>query len=158
MKYVPKYDSGFKPAIIELNNYMENVKNAKEKSLLTICLERTKGYNYIYKIEIFKDGTGHDEENSEVIERIVKTILWIAGGYIIYVNGSKYIYERLKEAYSKTGARAFDFNFMSRVYENEFKVLYVEEKDIPWNTNTWGYLRMQDPYVLSLHIDSPPAD
>lgn len=131
MKYIPKYDSGFKPAIIELQNFMQKVSAAKEKSTLTICLERTKGFNYIYKIDIFKDGTGHDSENYEVVERIVKTILWIAGGYIIYVAGSHYIYEKLKEAYSATGARAFDFNFMSRVYENEFKVIEVEEKDIP---------------------------
>ena len=131
MKYIPKYDAGFKPAIIELKNYMEKVSNAQEKSKLTICLERTKGYNYIYKIDIFKDGTGHDEENYDVIERIVKTLLWIAGGYIIYVAGSHYIYTRLAKDYSADGARAFDFDFMSNVYENTFKVLEVSEAEIP---------------------------
>ncbi len=131
MKYIPKYDPNFKPAIIELQNFIDKVAASNEKATLTICLERTKGYNYIYKIDIFKDGTGHDEENYEVVERLVKTILWIAGGYIIYVAGSHYIFERLHADYSKDGKRAFDFGFMSRVYENTFKVLEVEEKDIP---------------------------
>lgn len=131
MKYIPKYDAGFKPAILELKKYEEAVKAASEKQTVTICLERTKGYNYIYKIDTFKDGTGHDEENYEIVERIVKTILWIAGGYIIYVAGSKYIYERLNADYSPSGARAFDYQFMGKVYENTFKVLFVEEKDIP---------------------------
>ena len=131
--YIPKYDKGFKPAIVELRNYEAKVNAVadEEKSELVICLERTKGYNYIYKMDIFKDGTGHDEENFEFVERIVKTILWIAGGYKIYVAGSKYLAGKIKEAYSKTGLRAFDFDFMTRVYEHEMEVIECTYDEIP---------------------------
>ena len=131
MRYVPKYDAGFKPAIIELENFFNEVKKAEETNKLTICLERSKGYNYVYNIDIFKDGTGHDEENYRIVERIVKTLLWVAGGNVVYVCGSHYIYKKLSEAYSATGARAFDFNFMAKVYESEFKVIECTKEELP---------------------------
>ena len=115
----------------ELENFFNEVKKAEETNTLTICLERSKGYNYVYNIDIFKDGTGHDEENYRVVERIVKTLLWVAGGNVVYVCGSHYIYEKLSEAYSATGARAFDFNFMAKVYESEFKVIECTEEELP---------------------------
>ena len=131
MKYIPKYDSGFKPAFIEIEKYKENVSKSSEKATLKLCLERTKGYNYIYEMEIFKDGTGHDDESYRVVERIVKTLLWLAGGYKIYVNGSHEMFKRLKADYSENGKRSFDFHFMSRVYENKFEVLEVNDKAFP---------------------------
>jgi predicted NBD/HSP70 family sugar kinase len=68
-------------------------------------------------------------------ERIAKTILWVCGGYKIAISGSKYIYENLKNAYSKEGARAFDEDFMSGVYEKPFEVTWLEENEIPEQKN-----------------------
>ena len=62
-----------------------------------------------------------------MIERIVKSMLWVVGGFKFYFKGSKYIYERIKADYSKDGARAFDADFMANVYENDFEVVYTEE-------------------------------
>ena len=129
--YIPKYDKGFKPAIIALREFEEKVKNSDVQTELTICLERTKGYNYIYKMNIFQDETGHDEENFDFVERIVKTLLWIVGGYKIYIAGSHYLALKLKDAYSDKGLRSFDYHFMSKVYENEFQVIECDVKDIP---------------------------
>ena len=50
-------------------------------------------------IDVFKDGTGHDEENHAFVERIVKTLLWVRGGYKIIIAGSKVVGEKIKEAY-----------------------------------------------------------
>ena len=78
-------------------------------------------------MDVYADGTGHDEENYNVAERIVKTLLWVYGGYKVTIAGSKKIYEGLMAAYQAGGAREFDVNFMSRVYEKPFEVLYVED-------------------------------
>ena len=129
--YTPKYDKGFKPAIVELRNFNKKVEESNNFNELVICLERTNQNNYIYKMNIFKDGTGHDEENFEFVERIVKSILWIVGGYKIYIAGSKYLVEKLQEAYSDNGLRAFDYNFMSKVYENKVQVIECEYNEIP---------------------------
>lgn len=97
-----------------------------------IAVERNKGYVSTYQMDIYADGTGHDAENYSIAERIVKTLLWIYGGYKVTVAGSKKIYEGLHAAYRQGGAREFDANFMSRVYEKPFEVLYVDDvKDAP---------------------------
>ena len=126
MRYIPSLDKNFKPMINILNEFKEKVANA-ESNLVTICLERHQGYNYIYNIDLFKDGTGHDEENYFIVERIIKSLLWIVGGFKVYIKGSKYIYDRIKEAYTLNGSRAFDADFMANVYENKFEVVYTDE-------------------------------
>lgn len=129
MKYVPIYDKNFEPMILKLNEFKERVKNAPNKPL-KICVERNKGYNFIYSIDIFSDPS-MNEENYAVVERIIKTILWVAGGYKIYLCGDKYIFERIKAAYTKTGDRAFDYDFFSGVYESEFEVIETSEEYFP---------------------------
>ncbi|MFA7530024.1 MAG: ROK family protein, partial [Bacilli bacterium] len=131
MKYVPKLDPDFSPIVLKLREYEEKVSKATQKQKLVICLERNKGYNYRYELDVFADNTGFDEENYEIVERIVKSLLWIAGGYKIYIAGSNYLYERLKADYAKGGNREFDALFMSHVYENEFTVLKADYHEVP---------------------------
>ena len=45
--------------------------------------------------------------------------------------GDKYIFERIKAAYTKTGDRAFDYDFFSGVYESEFEVIETSEEYFP---------------------------
>ncbi len=118
-------DPQFQPMAKVVAEYQNNVK-AVGGVPMVIAVERNKGYISTYKMDIYADGTGHDEENYGVAERIVKTLLWLYGGYKVTVAGSKYIYEELKAAYQNGGAREFDANFMARVYEKPFEVLYVE--------------------------------
>ena len=124
-------DPGYQPMAKVVAEYQKNVKQEGGVPLV-IAVERNKGYISTYTMDVYADGTGHDEENYGVAERIVKTLLWLHGGYKVTIAGSKKIYEGLAAAYQKGGAREFDVNFMSRVYEKPFEVLYVEDvKDAP---------------------------
>ena len=118
-------DPGYQPMAKVVAEYQENVKKVGGVPMV-IAVDRNKGYISTYEMDIYPDGTGHDEENYAIAERIVKTLLWLHGGYKVTVAGSKTIYEGLASAYQKDGAREFDANFMSRVYEKPFEVLYVE--------------------------------
>lgn len=149
MKYIPSLDKNFEPLILKLRAFEEKVQKAKEEdpssyNPFEICLERHCSYNYIRTIEIFKDGTGHDEENYDIVERIIKSMLWVVGGFKFYFKGSKYLYERFKKDYSQDGARKFDADFMANVYEHEFEVVYTEnipafhEEIIKLNSNLGG--------------------
>ncbi len=89
---------------------------------LVIGVERNKGYTTVYKTRVFKDGTGHDEENFNFVERMVKALLWVAGGYKVIIAGSEVIGNKIKEAYTDGGLRDFDVHFMERVYERAFEV------------------------------------
>ena len=129
MKYVPSLDKNFKPMIVLLREFNEGVKNS-ESQPLTICLERNQGYNYIYNIDVYKDNSGHDEENHFVIERIIKSLLWVVGGFKIYLGGHELVVKKMQEVFSLEGTRAFDVEFMSRVYGEKFEVVlkYIKEQ------------------------------
>lgn len=131
IKYIPKYDPDFKPAILELQKFNEEVAKSQDKTEIIICLERTNGYNYHYKIFIFKDGTGHDDENFFIIERICKILLWIVGGYKFYISGSNLIASKLKSAYQENGERKFDYFFFKDVYENYIDLISCSKEEIP---------------------------
>ncbi len=129
MKFIPMLDSSFAPISLVLKEYRENVKKAESKKL-KICVERNNGFNFIYTMDIFADEAKKDE-NLVLVERIIKSILWVTGGYKIYLCGDDYIYSRIKEIYSKTGKRAFDVDFMETVYERPFEVILADESSFP---------------------------
>lgn len=142
----PKLDKNFYPMIKALEDFDRNVRavSPENRAKITLTVERNGGYNYVYSYNALKDGVD-DKLNYRIAERLVKTILWVCGGYKIGVCGSKFIYGELKKAYDKNGARAFDEDFMSGVYEQPFEVVYLNESEIPEQKNAsvkvGGYLK-----------------
>lgn len=126
-----KLDPNFQPMINVINDYKKRVAESDSCKLM-LALERENGYIATYSMDVFADGTGHDEENYGIIERIIKSLIWIKGGYKVYISGSKKIYEGIKDAYRIGGAREFDAGHMKKVYEKDFEVVYVENaEDMP---------------------------
>ena len=89
---VAKLEPEFMPMVKVINDFKEAVKNADSQELV-ICVERNNGLTAVYKMDIYKEGTGHDEENYAVAERIIKTLLWAKGGFKVFIAGSKYVYD-----------------------------------------------------------------
>ena len=129
LKVNAKLDQGFTPLSLVCKEMRENTKENGQD--IVIAIERNKGYTYTYKTRIFKDNTGHDEENFRFVERIVKSILWVAGGYKIIIAGSDVVGQKIKEAYTYGGLRDFDVHFMERVYEQKFEVSCCALEDAP---------------------------
>lgn len=121
-------DPQFQPMVEVVNSYKKAVSETGGVPLV-VAVKRNKGYIATYKLDVYADGTGHDEENYGIIERIVKTLLWVYGGYEVTIAGSEKIYERIKADYDFGGARDFDRGFMARVYETDFAVKYVEKAE-----------------------------
>ena len=69
------------------------------------------------------------------VNRLIKTILWMKGGFRIYVRGSEDIRAYLSEAYSAGGCQEFDWDYMANVFEHPFEVVSCdklpEAKDSP---------------------------
>ena len=114
-------DPGFTPMALVLREMRE--KTAEDGQDIVVAAERNKGYTTVYRTRIYKDGTGHDEENFKFIDRIAKTLLWVSGGYKLIIAGSPLVGEYIKKAFSHGGSRDFDVRFMERVYESEFEVI-----------------------------------
>ena len=133
---IAKLEAEFMPMVKVVNDFKTAVAKAESQEI-RICVERNGGLTAVYKLDIFKENTGHDEENYEIAERLIKTLLWVKGGYKVYIAGSKYIYERIAADYKVGGAREFDLGFMSRVYEKDFEVIYIENiEDAPRENDT----------------------
>ena len=129
LKVKAKLDPQFMPLSIVCREMREQTKENGQD--IIIAIERNKGYTVTYKTRIFKDNTGHEEENFAFVERMAKALLWVAGGYKIYIAGSNAVGEKIKAAYTYGGLRDFDVHFMEKVYEKPFEVIVCALEDAP---------------------------
>lgn len=129
LKVQAKLDPQFQPLALVCREMRENTKDDGQEIILAV--ERNKGYTSTYKTRIYKDNCGHDEENFRFVERITKSLLWVAGGYKITVAGSEVVGNRIKEAYTHGGLRDFDVCFMEKVFEQAFEVNVCALADAP---------------------------
>ncbi len=125
MKFVPVYDKTFNPISVVLKDFKNQVSKEENKRL-KICVERNDGYNYIYELDVFAD-QNKAELNYGIAERLIKSILWVVGGYKIYLSGDDYVFNKIKDDYTLTGKRAFDVDFMQTVYEQPFEVIKADD-------------------------------
>ena len=112
MRNIPPLDHHFAPFGQYLTSYLNSTHIP-----LNIGIERDENNMSVHKT--FIRGTGED---LQFIERVVKTLLWIKGGYKVTIYGDPRIADFLRGCYRKGGAREFDYMFMSKIYEKEFRV------------------------------------
>ena len=124
LKINAKLDAGFAPMSLVCREMREATKVDGQD--IIVAAERNRGYTSVYKTRIYKDNTGHDEENCKFIDRIAKTLLWASGGYKLTIAGSEIVGEYIKNAFSHGGSRDFDVRFMERVYEEKFEVIVTD--------------------------------
>ena len=129
LKVNAKLDPQFAPLSLVCRDM--RAATAEDGQDMVIAVERNKGYTCTYKTRLYKDGTGHDEENAKFVERMAKALLWVAGGYKIIIAGSEVVGAKIKEAFSYGGSRDFDVRFMERVYETAFEVEVRPLADAP---------------------------
>ena len=127
-------DTGFAPMALVCRGMRENTK--ENGQTIVVAAERNQGYTTVYKTRIYKDGTGHDEENFKYIDRIAKSLLWVSGGYKLIIAGSPLVGEYIKSAFSHGGSRDFDVRFMERVYESRFEVVLTDLENAPENKSS----------------------
>ncbi len=89
-----------------------------------IALERNDGLVAVQDMRILPEGTD-DALNIRMVERMVKSMLWVYGGFRVTIAGSRSVYEGVKAQYVTGGKRGFDADFMAHVYEHAFEVLYA---------------------------------
>lgn len=128
----PPLDEGFIPACLVNRRFREMVKTSPGGGEdLHIGLERSKGSVSVYKTKVFSKGSENFALNLPYVERILKFLLWQRGGWKVYIGGPSEIGDFIRSVYSKGGARAFDAEFMSGVYENPFTVESVKPNQVP---------------------------
>ena len=121
LKHVPALDPEFIP-LVQFNRAF--LKDATKP--VGVAVERSNGQIAVFPT--FIHGTPDmAQADSYYIRRCVKVLLWMKGGWRIYISGDKAIYEDVKKAYSADGSRWFDKDFMETVYERPFEVVWCDE-------------------------------
>ena len=129
LKVPAPLDPGFLPLSVLLAEYDRDVseyaKSHADWAEFVVAVERNQGYRDFWFHPAFPDGV-QTERTVALLSRVVKTMLWTRGGYRIEIHGSRAVYEQALKDYRPDGARAFDADFMSTVYERPFEVVYVD--------------------------------
>ena len=129
LKHIPCLDPEFIPLLRFNQEFL-----ATATKPVSIAVERADGQ--MASVHTSIHGTPEmDEADQYYINRLVKTILWMKGGFRIYVSGDEGIYNYLCKAYSAEGCQAFDWDYMASVFEHPFEVILCdavpEAKDLP---------------------------
>lgn len=119
VKYKPELDPGFAPLYLFNQAFLKTATKP-----IGIAVERSNGE--MASVKTFIHGT-KEMRNADFfyVERLVKTLLWMKGGWKVYICGDEDVYNYIKEVYSENGKQSFDWHFMGRVYERTFEVVSV---------------------------------
>jgi len=123
LKHVPPLDPEFIPLMRFNRAFLETAKKP-----VGIAVERADGQ--MASCRTFIHGTPEmAEADHYYINRLVKTILWMKGGFKVYVSGDEGIAEYLRSIYCAGGGQEFDWDYMASVFEHPFEIVLVD--DIP---------------------------
>ena len=116
----PELDPGFIPLGKFFDAFLKDARRP-----LSLAVERAGGEVAVYNT--FIHGTPDmAEADRYYVDRLVKMLLWMKGGFKVYVSGSEAMYESVRDAYRPGGTREFDADFMSNVYERPFEVVLCD--------------------------------
>ena len=102
LKHIPVLDPDFMPLMRFNHAFLADAKKP-----VGIAVERADGQ--MASCHTFIHGTPEMEEADHYyIERIVKTILWMKGGFKVYVSGDEGVCDYLKSVYCASGQQEFD--------------------------------------------------
>ncbi len=120
LKNKPVLDPDFIPAYTFNEAFL---KTANKK--FDIALERSNGQVAVHKT--FIHGTQNMfEADVFYIDRLVKMMLWMKGGFCVYLSGDEAVCAEIANRYSENGKHKFDFNFMDNIYGKPFCVKRVD--------------------------------
>ena len=112
--FIPKLDPGFIPAALWNKAYLRQVDSTEGSLPMRISISRPDGSAWVYDTRRLPDTANNSELTWLYSERLIKFLLWAWGGSKVHIAGAPDIVKKLKETYSATGKRAFDYDFIGR--------------------------------------------
>jgi len=119
IKNVPELDPGFAPILCFNRAFLKGAKRP-----ISVAVERADGQ--MARLDTFIHGTGEmADADHYYIERIVKTLLWMKGGFKVYVTDPDAA-DYLRSVYCKGGQQEFDWDYMASVFEHPFEIVCTD--------------------------------
>ena len=114
--HLPELDKSFVP----LEAFFAAHQKLAKKPVC-VAVERSRGQIGVWETALI--GTPeYAEADAYYMDRLVKFLLWSWGGFKVSICGDEQAAARIAAAYSAGGSRAFDKEFMEKVYERPFEV------------------------------------
>ena len=129
---LPCLEPGFRPAVLEHRFFRAAVQASGRAKPLILAVATPSGQ--VVTVETVVYGAPDATEaaaNIRHAERLVKSLLWNAGGSRIIVAGSDAVAAALAKIYAPGGERAFDFASMTKIYEMPLSVESVPYEEAP---------------------------
>lgn len=125
-----KSSAQFHPPMWALHEIWSGIGEKMET--VAIAWEREDGKVYRYDLPIPAELDAQARKYvSYVVERIAKFIVWSAGGWKLYLSGPDAIVKPVAKAYTKKGARAFDYDFFTSIYGRPVETAIVPMDQMP---------------------------
>ena len=96
----------------------------------------------VWHVKVHSDPALADADEYYV-ERVIKTMLWMYGGFRVYIAGSEALADKMKAHYSAQGRQAFDWDYMANVFEHPFEITACDK--VPGESG--------DPKAIGRHLD-----
>ena len=123
-------DVGFQAPLKAINFLRAHAHGAAQT--VAVAWEREDGHVFRYDLTIPKrihpamlPGVRH------LVERVAKFVLWSAGGWKLYLSGPDEIVKPVAKAYTKKGARAFDYEFFNDLYGRPIETAILPLRKMP---------------------------
>ena len=119
--HIPALDPNFVPIGAFYTAFEQNATQP-----LDIALERAEGQVSVYSTKLF--GTPEmAQADRYYVRRMMKTMLWLYGGFKFYLAGEDAMVESMvsamREDFSDEGIQSFDFDYMANVFEHPFEIV-----------------------------------
>ena len=101
-------DPEFVPAVLWNREFQKMVAADANKVDIVIALKRPNGTVSTFKTAILPYTEANKELNLKYVERIIKFMLWMKGGYEVVIANCKELADDIRKIYSPDGARKFD--------------------------------------------------
>ncbi len=120
VKNVPELDPGFIPLNLFNRAYL-----AEAAKPLDVAVERSNGQVAVWDTR-FRGTPGSAEADIYYVERVIKTMLWIYGGFRVYLSDAG-LAEEMRRLYRDGGQQHFDWDYMANVFEHPFEIVACEK-------------------------------
>lgn len=128
-KIIPSLDRNFQPIALANHQYRQLLAGAPKPERVIIALERNGGFVQQVALNVLPSNPETDAQTFRYVERTVKSMIWIWGGWKLYLAGPHWLCKQIEDCYR--GSRAFDANLMARAYSCPFEIAQVTEGELP---------------------------
>lgn len=136
-KFKPELDPGYMPAVLWNKEYREAVAASGKGQDIIIALERTDGTVSTFETAIFPHKAEYRDINIKYVERLIKFLLWMKGGYKIVIAGCENLADDIAQIYSASGKRAFDNELIGvKVYGRPLEIVSCQLSEAPASKET----------------------